>query len=129
MPPSKKAKQQYYTIVFEKFLEVMKENDQVYNIICERMREDINTISIQDWSESELPDIVEAYILVDSFRNFLDERVNNPSKEEIDFCQKNNIKDVLFTGDQIKIMQGYFLNIEQKKEYLVKSYGFSCYIN
>ncbi len=130
MPPSKKKqKVQYYTISFEKYLEVMKENDQIYNILCERLKEDICKISIQDWSESEIPDMVESYVLIDSFRIFLDEKINNPSQEEIDFCEKNNIKDVLFTKEQIGMMQQYFLNIEERKEYLIKNYGFSCYVN
>lgn len=130
MPQSKKKQKiQYYTISFEKYLDVMKENDQTYNIICERLKDDILNIKIQDWSESEIPDLVESYVLIDSFRIFLDEKINNPTQEEIDFCQKNNIKDILFTKDQIGMMQQYFLNIEERKEYLMKNYSFSCYIN
>ncbi len=130
MPQSKKKQKiQYYTISFEKYLDVMKENDQTYNIICERLKDDILNIKIQDWSESEVPDLVESYVLIDSFRIFLDEKINNPTQEEIDFCQKNNIKDILFTKDQIGMMQQYFLNIEERKEYLMKNYCFSCYIN
>ena len=130
MPPTKKKqKVQYYTISFEKYLDVMKENDQTYNIICERLKEDILSINTTDWSDSEIPDIVETYVLIDSFRIFLDEKINNPTQEEIDFCQKNNIKDVLFTKDQIGMMQQYFLNIEERKEYLMKHYNFSSYLN
>lgn len=125
----KKEKTQYYTIVFEKYLEVMKEIDQTYNIVCERLKQDISLYSVEEWYESEIPDVVEIYSLLDSFKIFLDEKINNPSKQEIDFCQKNEIKDVLFTKDQLTIMQQYFLDLENKKEYLYNTYNFSCYVN
>jgi len=61
--------------------------------------------------------------------NGLDQKINNPTAEEVEFATKNNIKDVLFTKDELEFLQGYFLAIETRKDYLNEAHNFSCSIN
>jgi hypothetical protein len=66
---------------------------------------------------------------VDSFRYFLEDKVNNPTEEEIEFTVKYNIKDILFNKEELQVMQQFFLTVESRKEYLLNNYNFSCFLN
>lgn len=132
MAPAKKKKTiktQYYTIQFEKYMEVVEETNKVYYILSDKVKDMVTTIPVVDWSETAIADFLESFVLVDSFRIFLDEKINNPTEEETEFVIKHNIKDVLFNKEEIGAMQQFFLAIEAKKEFLLQNYGFSSAIN
>ena len=130
MPPSKKKKTiKYYTIVFEKYMEIISEVDKAYYILSDKIKELVQEIALEDWYDSSLPDFIESFLIVDSCREFLDDKINNPSEEEIEITVKNDIKDVLFTKEQLQVLQQLYLSLEAKKEYLLYKYNFSCSIN
>ena len=130
MPPAKKkTKIQYYTIVFEKYMEVVLEVDKAYYILGDKLKELITTLKVEDWYESPIPDFVESFLLVDSYRAFLDDKINNPTEQEVEITVKNNIKDVLFTKDELGVMQHFYLAMEGRKEMLLQKYNFSSNIN
>lgn len=130
MPPSKKKKTiKYYTIVFEKYMEIITEVDKAYYILSDKIKELVQEIALEDWYDSPLPDFIESFLIVDSCREFLDDKINNPSEEEIEITVKNDIKDVLFTKEQLQVLQQLYLSLEAKKEYLLYKYNFSCSVN
>lgn len=130
MPPAKKKqKVQYYTIQFEKYMDVVSEVDKTYYILSDRIKDMVTEIKIEDWYESAIPEFIESFLLADSYRVFLDDKINNPSEQEVEVIVKNNIKDVLFTKDELDVMQHFYLALESRKVALLQNYNFSCYIN
>lgn len=129
MPPRKKSKIQYYTIIFEKYMEVVSEIDKVYFILSDKIKEMITNTDIENWYDSDIPVFLESFLLVDSYRAFLDDKINNPSEEEVQITMKNNIKDVLFTKEELQVMQQFYLAVETRKEMLLERYNFSSYLN
>lgn len=130
MPRGKKSeKKQYYTIQFEKYLEVLEENSRIYYILCDKIKDMITSTPTEDWDQTYIADFLDFFVLVDSFRIFLDEKINNPTEEETEFILKHDIKDVLFDKEELALMQQFFLTIEGKKEYVLKHFGFSSLLN
>jgi hypothetical protein len=130
MPPSKKKKTvKYYTIVFEKYMEIISEVDKAYYILSDKLKDLVQEVPLEDWYDSPLPDFIESFLIIDSCREFLDDKINNPTEEEIEITVKNDIKDVLFTKEQLQVMQQLYLSLEAKKEYLLYKYNFSCSVN
>ncbi len=135
MAPRKKAaakkvtRRQYYTIQFEKYMEIVEEINKTYYILSDKIKELAETVPVERWSEYEIADFFDTFVLIDSYRIFLDEKVNNPSEEEVEFTVKHNIKDVLFNKDELALMQQLFLTVEAKKEFLLNNYGFSSNLN
>lgn len=130
MPPAKKKqKVQYYTIVFEKYMEVVTEVDKTYYILSDKLKELITQTNIEEWYESQIPVFLETFMLVDSYRAFLDDKINNPTEQEVEVTIKNNIKDVLFSKDELDVMQHFYLAVESRKEMLLQNYNFSCSFN
>lgn len=130
MPPAKKKQKiQYYTIVFEKYMEIVTEIDKTYYILSDKLKDMIINTNIEDWYESSIPAFLESFMLIDSYRLFLDEKINNPTEQEVEITIKNNIKDVLFTKEELDVMQNFYLAVESRKEVLLQNYNFSCSIN
>ena len=130
MPPAKKKqKVQYYTIVFEKYMDIVTEVDKTYYILSDKLKEMMGSIKTEDWYESAIPEFLESFLLTDSYRAFLDDKINNPTEQEVEVIVKNNIKDVLFTKDELDVMQHFYLALEARKAALLTNYNFSCYIN
>ena len=130
MPPAKKKQKiQYYTIVFEKYMEIVTEIDKTYYILSDKLKDMIINTNIEDWYESSIPAFLESFMLIDSYRLFLDEKINNPTEQEVEITIKNNIKDVLFTKEELDVMQNFYLAVESRKEVLVQNDNFSCSIH
>ena len=131
MPPRKKAatKKQFYTIQFEKYMEVVEEINNTHYILSDKIKDLVTSTAIENWCDSPIPDFFDVFVLIDSYRVFLDEKVNNPSEEEVEFTVKYNIKDVLFNKEELGVMQQFFLSVEARKEILLQNYGFSSSIN
>jgi hypothetical protein len=129
MPAARKKKVQYYTIVFEKYMEIVTDIDKTYYILSDKLKDMVTTIKIEEWYESPIPEFIESFLLVDSYRVFLDDKINNPTEQEVEITLKNNIKDVLFTKDELDVMQQFYLAVEARKLALIQNYNFSCYVN
>ena len=128
-PKKEKTKIQYYTVVFEKYLEVMDEVNKFHYMLCDKLKEMTSSISLLEWSDSPIPDFMEAFTIVDSYKIFLEEKINNPTEEEIRFTSKNNIKDVLFNQQELTAMQEYYLQLQARKLILYQNHNFSTEIN
>lgn len=128
-PKKEKSKVQYYTILFEKYIEILEEVNKFHYLLSDKIKDLVNSTIIDQWTESPLPEFMEAFTVVDSYKIFLDEKINNPSEEEIVFTTKNNIKDVLFTQQELTAMQDLYLQIQARKLLLKQNYGFSTEIN
>ena len=130
MPQKKtKKKEQYYTVVFEKYLEVLEEVDRFYIMLADKLKELTTRVPIVEWADSPIPDFTEAYTHIYSFSMFLDEKINNPSDEEIQFTVKNNVKDVLFREDELAVMQKSYIQMQAIKQMLYNVHNFSSEIN
>jgi len=130
MPPAKKKqKAQYYTIVFEKYMDIVSDVDKTYYILSDKLKEMISSTKIEDWYDSEIPEFLETFLLTVSYRVFLDDKINNPTEQEVEVIVKNNIKDVLFTKEELEVMQQLYLTLESRKVALLQNYNFSCFIN
>jgi hypothetical protein len=135
MAPRKKAaakkvvKKQFYTIQFEKYMEVLEDVNKTYFIISDKVRDLVLTMPVEKWADSPISEFLDSFVLVDSFRYFLEDKVNNPTEEEIEFTVKYNIKDILFNKEELQVMQQFFLTVESRKEYLLNNYNFSCFLN
>ncbi len=78
MPPAKrKQRLQYYTIVFEKYMEVVTEVDKTYYILSDKLKDMVTKTNIEDWYDSAIPEFIESFLLVDSYRAFLDDKIQN----------------------------------------------------
>jgi hypothetical protein len=127
MAPKKKP--QYYTVQFEKFIEIVSETEKTNFMLSDHIKDLVTETPVKDWDNSPVYDFLESSLLINSFRDFLDNKINNPTEEEVEFITKNNIKDVLFSKDELESLQAFFLALESRKEYLLRSYNFSCSIN
>ena len=128
-PRKTKEKPQYYTVQFEKYIEVLEEINRFHYILSDKIKDLVNQVNLNEWTDSPIPEFMEVFTVVDAYKIFLDEKINNPSEEEIKFTTANNIKDVLFNEPELKTMQGYYLQIQARKLLLKQNYGFSSEFN
>lgn len=130
MAPKKVNKKvQYYTVVFERYIEVMEEVNKFHLILSDKLKDLTSTINISDWCESPISEFMECFIVVNSYKIFLDDKINNPTEEEIKFTSENNIKDVLFDEQELIAMQDFYIQMQAKKILLKQNYGFSSEFN
>ncbi len=125
----KKEKLQYYTISFEKYIEIMEEVNKTHYIIADKIKSLTTVVNIDEWPDSPISDFMDAYITAESFKIFLDEKINNPTEEEIKFTAENNIKDVLFKDEELKAMQSLYIALEAKRKLLYVDHNFSTEVN
>lgn len=128
-PKKTKEKPQYYTIQFEKYIDVLEEINRFHYILSDKIKDLVNQVNLTEWTDSPIPEFMEVFTVVDAYKIFLDEKINNPSDEEIKFTTANNIKDVLFNEPELKTMQNYYLQIQARKLMLKQNYGFSAEYN
>jgi hypothetical protein len=126
MPPKKNKKIQYYTVNFEKFIEIITEVDNSYFILCDKIKEEVEKNEYDKWTDQGIPEFMDTFIMFSSFKEFLDEKINNPTEEEVQFSAKNNIKDVLFEKEELALLQHLWLEFEARRQLLLEKYSFSC---
>ena len=112
----KEQKIQYYTMVLDKFDELLKNSQRDYHITSSVMKELIEKHQQDDWEEQGVHDAIETFVIVRSLKFLLENKLNDPPQEEIDFCAKNNIKDILLTEADLFAIQRYVAAIEDQKE-------------
>lgn len=120
---------EYYTIVFERYLDIMTDADRYYYMVVQELKELITKFPIDNWESTPIPDFTETYVILNSLRALLNKKINEPTKEEVKFCEENNIKDVLVTKTELVMLQKFVLAIEEQKALLSQEYGFKCDIN
>lgn len=124
-----KQEPEYYTIVFEKFLDIMKDADRYYYMVAQELKEMIQKSDIDSWEKGAVPDFMETLVILNSLRSLLDKKINEPTKEEVKFCEANNIKDVLVTKHELTMLQKFVMAIEEQKALLLQEYGFRHEVN
>jgi hypothetical protein len=132
MAPRKKkeatAKTQYFTMPPEKFFELISENERFRYLVSVRLKE-LTETDVESWFESPVADFAEAYYLSDRFKDYLENKINNPTQEEIEFMEKNKIEDVLLSQEELRYMQVTAVNLQEIKESLFQQYSFSTTLN
>ena len=132
MAPRKKKeaekKTQYFTMPPEKFFELISENERFRYLVSVRLKE-LTESDVESWFESPVADFAEAYYLADRFKDYLEEKINNPTEEEIEFIEKNKIEDVLLSQEELRYMQVTAVNLQEIKESLFQQYSFSTTLN
>ena len=122
-------KPQYYTIVFEKFIDLITESERYYFMLGLQLKEYISEVKMEDWDSSPIPDFMETIVILQALRQFLDNKINKPSEEEVKFATANNIKDVLVTAEELSLLQSMVITLEDQKELLKSQYNFDYAVN
>lgn len=125
----KETKIQYYTMVVDKFMELLKNSHRDYQITSDLMKEYILKCPQDSWEEEGVHDIIETFVIVRSLKFLLDNKLNDPSEEELEFCKKNNIKDILLSEAELYAIQRYVGSIEDQRELLKSLYKIDIFIH
>ncbi len=67
---------------------------------------------------------METTVILNSLRQLLDKKINDPPEEEVKFCNENKIKDVLATKHELTMIQKFVISIEEQKALLLQEYDF-----
>ncbi len=124
-----KEQPQYYTILFDKYIDLMTETDRYYYMVADKIKDLIAEHPIDKWEDSPIPDFVETYVILNSLRELLDRKINDPPEEEVKFCNENKIKDVLVTKVELTMIQKFVISIEEQKNLLQLEYNFKYELN
>ena len=122
------SKQQpmYYTILIDKYLDLMTDTDRYYYMVAQELKELIEKVKLDEWESSPIPDFMETVVILNSLRQLLDKKANDPTEEEVKFCEENKIKDILVTKEDLVMIQKFVIGIEEQKALLLAEYNFHC---
>jgi hypothetical protein len=126
---AKKEQPEYYTILFERYIELVTESDRYYYMVAEELKNLIAKTEVAEWENSPIPDFMETIVILHSLRTFLDKKINEPTDEEIKFCNENKIKDVLVSKEELVMLQKFVMALEEQKALLFTEYKFSHLTN
>jgi len=126
---AKKEQPEYYTILFDKYIDLMTESDRYYYMVAEELKNLISNTDIDSWEKSPIPDFMETVVILNSLRSFLDKKINEPTDEEVKFCNENKIKDVLVSKEELVMLQKFVMALEEQKALLFTEYKFSHLTN
>lgn len=124
-----KEQPEYYTILFDKYIDLMTETDRYYYMVADKLKELIINNKIDSWDDTPIPDFLETIVILNSLRTLLDKKINNPTEEEVKFCNENDIKDVLVTKYELTLLQKFVISLEEQKNLLLLQYNFNYEIN
>lgn len=105
----------YYVIKFERFIDLMNEVENKYQITADLLYNKISVTLPKDWDDTDIPSLIEFFANLKDIRMFLEEKINNPPEEEIKLANKYNIKDVLLKNVELMKMNTLLL-AEQELE-------------
>ena len=71
-----KEQPQYYTILFDKYIDLMTETDQYYYMVADKTKELMNSHSIEIWDDTPIPDFLETLVILNSLRHLLDKNIS-----------------------------------------------------
>ena len=114
---------QYYTITFEKFIEMVRQIDALYNVIANLLKENINAKPIEEWENTPIPELSGYFAALNEIKIYLDDIINNPTEEETDFIIKHNIKDVLVSVSDLHAIDVMMGAIQEYSNRLYEKHG------
>jgi len=129
MATKRNQKIEFFTMPFEKYMEVVKMVNHYYLVISAELKNRMIEKDIDKWENSEIPDFMEAYLLFTSYKDFLEDKISNPTEEEIAVATKNNIKDVLFEKDELTVMNAYYKATQARADDLINKHNISFSMN
>jgi len=104
---------QYYTIKFEKFMEMIKQIDGLYNVLSTLIKEHVTANEISEWDRTPIPELSGYFAAVNEIKNYLDDIINNPTEEEVELMIKHEIKDVIISLSDLNALNIMFGAIQE----------------
>lgn len=115
---NKKAQVQYYTMVTERYMDILRNVQQDHVLIADLVKESVMSTDIESWEEKETIDLIETFVVANSFKKLLETKIRNPPKEEVEFAKQHNITDVLITSEELFSIQRFVASLNEQKEIL-----------
>jgi len=125
---SEKELAQYYTIKFEKFLEMVKQIDSLYGVLSTLLKEHVSRNEIENWSDTPIPELSGYFAAVNELKHYLDDIINNPTEEEIEIMVEHEIKDVLVSLSDLNAVNIMFGAIEEFGDRLYEKHNIATNI-
>lgn len=113
---------QYYTIKFEKFMEMIKQIDGLYNVLSTLIKEHVTANEISDWEHTPIPELSGYFAAVNEIKNYLDDIINNPTEEEVELMIKHEIKDVIVSLSDLNTLNIMFSAIQEFSDRLYEKH-------
>jgi hypothetical protein len=115
---NKKPAVQYYTMTTERFMDILRNVQQDHVLVSDLVKDSVMSVDIENWDEKETTDLIETFVVVNSFKKLLETKLRNPPKEQVDFAKQHNITDVLITGEELFAIQRFVTSLNEQKEIL-----------
>jgi len=115
----------YYTIKFERYIDLLNEIEAKYNILSDLLHDEILKTLPEFWDNTPIPALADCYVTVKDIRTFLDDKVNNASDEEIKLTKEYDIKDVLISKADLQRMNVLLMASEELEARLEIDYKIS----
>jgi hypothetical protein len=115
---AKKNNVQYYTMITEKYMDILKGIQQDQIILADLLKDSVTSVNIEDWELQETNDLLETYVVVNSFKKLLEGKLRDPPKEEVAFAKQHGITDVLITEDELYSIQRFVASVNEQKDIL-----------
>jgi len=125
---SEKELAQYYTIKFEKFIEMIKQIDSLYAMLSTLLKEHVSKNEIENWSTTPIPELSGYFAAVNELKFYLDDIINNPSEEEIKIMIENEIKDVLVSLSDLNALNIMFGALQEFGDRLYEKHNIATNI-
>lgn len=109
---------QYYTINFEKFIEMIKRVEALHYILTDLLQDHVVYTPPDTWEISPISDLCGFFAATNELKTYLDDIINNPTEEEIEISTKYNITDVLISLSDLNAVNILFGAIEEYGERL-----------
>lgn len=119
---------QYYTIKFEKFIDMIKHIDRIYGVLSTLLKEHITNNDIDKWHETPIPELSGYFAAVNELKNYLDDIINNPTEEEIEIMIQHEIKDVLVSLSDLNALNIMYGAIEEFEQRLYEKHNIATNI-
>jgi len=113
---------QYYTIKFEKFMEMIKQIDGLYNVLSALIKEHVTANEINEWENTPIPELSGYFAAVNEIKNYLDDIINNPTEEEVELMIKHEIKDVIISLSDLNALNVMFGAIQEFSDRLYEKH-------
>jgi hypothetical protein len=112
----------YYTINFDKFIELVRQTEAIYNIVSDLLQDYIMGVYPDQWETSPVPELAGYYVAAYELKTFLDEIVNNPTEEEIRLTTKHKITDVLISLEDLAFLNSLVAVLQEYEKKLYQAY-------
>ena len=119
----------YYTINFEKYMDMLRKIDNLYHVVGNLLQEHVAASPVEEFAKTPVADLSGYFAAVNELREYLDDIINNPTEEEIDLIIKNKIKDVLVTLEDLSAINIMFEAVETYNERLFSKHNISIITN